>query len=341
LLFKIKILYRYLAVSILKNFLILLGIFSIVIVSSQLLHLPSIIYHAKFTDFLKILLLINFSFFKFILFFGFFISTTLVGYSLRENREIYAIFSAGISLNQLLKPIIYLSLLFFLLAIISSLWLVPFANRERANFITFSVRQYFLDSIQEKNFSNLSQNTVVYVEKREKGKFKNLFFFNKESGQIVTSQEAYFKGLNLTLKNGYIQLPSTNGINLIIFEKDKFIVDIDYIKNYEIEDFDNKKLLNIINSNDKNKYKALSILAERMFFPIPFLFIGILGFLIGLKSTKGKDYILALSILISIVYISISFYILKIISKGSFNPIIFVIFIILYFGSLVYYFNKK
>ena len=137
---KIKILYSYLIFNILKNFLALVGAFSIVIVSSQLLHLPSIIYHASILDFLKVLILINFSFFKFILLFGIFIASALVGYSLRENREIYAIYSAGISQNQILRPVIFLSILFSILAFLTSFWIVPYANRERAKFLTLSVR---------------------------------------------------------------------------------------------------------------------------------------------------------------------------------------------------------
>ena len=338
---KIKTLYSYLIFNILKNFLALVGVFSIVIVSSQLLHLPSIIYHASLLDFLKVLILINFSFFKFILLFGIFIASALVGYSLRENREIYAIYSAGISQNQILKPVIFLSAVFSIFAFLTSLWVVPSANRERAKFLTFSVRQYFLDAIQEKNFTELSKNTLVYVESREKGKFKNIFFFNKENRQIITSEEAYFKGLNLHLKNGYIQIPTDRGMNLLIFKDDKFTVDIDYLKSYELEDFENRKLVKILLEAKENRYKVLSILTERFFFPIPFLFIGVLGLLIGLKTTKGKDYVLALIVGISIVYIVLNFYLLKLISKGGLNPIVYTVLLTSYFSAITYYFYRK
>ena len=336
-----KILYRYLAFNIIKNFLALVGVFSIVIVSSQLLHLPSIIYHATFIDFLKVLILVNFSFFKFILLFGFFISSALVGYSLRENREIYAIYSAGISQNQILKPVFFLSFLFVIIAFFTSLWVVPSANRERAEFLTFSVRQYFLEAIQEKNFTELSKKTLVYVGSRENDKFQNIFFFNKGNKQIITSREAYFKGLNLHLKDGYIQIPTANGMNLIIFKDDKFAVDIDYLKNYEIEDFENRKLFETMRKSADSRYKALSVLVERFFFPVPFLFMGVLGLLIGLKTVKGKDYVLALIIGISIIYIVLNFYLLKLISKGSLNPVIYIVVITAYFSSLTYYFYKK
>ncbi len=336
-----KILHKYLVFNILKNFLMLFGVFSVVIISSQLLHIPSIFYHAKLEDFFKLLILINLSFLKFTLLFGFFVASALLGNSLRENREIYAIYSAGISLKQLLKPIFVLSVIFSILALIISLFVVPYANRERAKFITWSVKKYFLDAIQEKNFTKLTDNIIVYAEKKKKNSFENIFFFNKKTGEIITADKAYFEGLNFNLENGSIQIPKENGFNLLIFKEDKFSINVDYEKRFTIEDFSNRELLKIAKSDDRLNKKALSILVDRITFPIPFLFIGVLGFLIGIKSRKGKDYVLSVVIIISIVYIVLDFYLLKLISKGKLNPVILFAVILSYFYALVYYFYKK
>jgi len=336
-----KILHKYLITNILKTFFILAGVFSVVIISSQLLHIPSVFYHAKLGDFLKLILLMNLSFLKFILLFGFFVASALVGNSLRENREIYAIYSAGISLKQILQPIIALSVVFFIIALSVSMFIVPFANRERANFITWSVKKYFLDAIQEKNFSKLTDNVVVYAESKTKNSFDNIFFFNKKTGEIITSEKAYFQGLNFNLKNGSIQIPKKNGFNLLIFKEDRFSIDVDYAKKFSINDFTNKELIKIAKSNDKENKRALSILVDRLTYPIPFLFLGALGFLIGIKSQKGKDYVLSIVIAISIVYLVIDFYLLKLISKGKLNPAVLFAFAIVYLYSLTFYFYKK
>jgi lipopolysaccharide export system permease protein len=336
-----KILYRYIISSILKTFFILAGIFSVVVISSQLLHIPSIFFHAKLQDFFKLLILMNLSFLKFTLLFGFFVASALFGNSLRENREIYAIYSAGISLKQLLTPVIGLSIFFSILALIISLFLVPYANRERANFITWSVKKYFLDAIQEKNFSKLTENIIVFIDKKEKNSFKNVFFFNKKTGEIITAERAFFQGLNFNLQNGSIQIPQKQGFNLLVFGGDKFSVNVDYQKKFTIEDYKNKELLKIAKSSDKKAKKAVAVLVDRLTFPLPFLFIGALGFLIGIKSQRGKDYVLSIVIVISIIYLTLDFYLLKLVSKGKLHPAVLFVVLTAYFGGPTYYFYKK
>ena len=336
-----KILYKYLIKNIIKNLLILLGIFSIVITSSQLLHLPSIVYHSSFIDFLKVLLLVNFSFFKFSLLFSFFIGTALVGYNLRENRELHAIYSAGISLKKILIPILITSIVFSLLASLVSLILVPYSNRERAKFLTLNVKEHFFDALQEHNFTEISKNTLVYVEKKTKNGFKNTLIFNKKNKQVILGKEAEFGNFELTLKNGSIQIPTKNGFNLLIFSKNRFKIDVDYMKQFEFEDWKNNALYELAKSSDKRKYKAIAILTDRVMFPIPFIFMGILGFLIGVKTKKGRDYVLSLIISISILYLVLSFYLIKLIGKGTLSPIIYAFIVIFYFSSITLFFYKK
>ncbi|HEV09142.1 MAG TPA: LptF/LptG family permease, partial [Sulfurihydrogenibium azorense] len=100
-----KILHRYIFKNFVKRFFILIGIFSIVITSSQLLHLPNFAYGMNILDFLNLLILIDVSFLKYQILFGFFIAWLLVGIHIRESNEIYAIYSLGVSKKNLLKPV--------------------------------------------------------------------------------------------------------------------------------------------------------------------------------------------------------------------------------------------
>jgi len=336
-----KILYRHLCINLVKYFFILLGFFSVVIVSSQLLHLPSILYYAGFFKFLQILLFVNLSFFKYQLFFGFFISALLVGFSLRENREIYAIYSAGISKNQILIPVTVLSVVFVVLSLVVSLIVVPYANRERAKFITINVKKHILDSLLEKNFMRLSDDITIYINSKNKNEMEDIFIFNKVEGITITAKKALFSDNRLTLKNGFIQIPSEEGFNLLKFEKYRFTLDIKYMKKYEFEDMDNKTLIAIIKNDGKEKYRAVGIMAERLFFSIPFLFTGVLGFMIGLQLNKSRDVLIGLVVLISIVYLVINTYFLKLMQKGSVHPAIYLGILVVYFGGLTYYFYKK
>ncbi|WP_457623585.1 LptF/LptG family permease [Persephonella sp.] len=336
-----KILYKYITKGILRNFLILLAVFSIVIVSSQLLHLPSVMYHADLNSFFKLLFLMNLSFLKFQILFAFFLSTALFGFSMRENREIYAVYSSGISKFNLIKPILFISIVMFFLSLVVSLLLVPYANRERADFITFNIKRYFLDSVQEKNFFQLSNEITVYTEKKDGNRFEKIFIYNNQEGQTITAEEAFFDTTTFFLKKGYIQIPDKHGFNIIKFESYRFNIDVDYLKKFSIEDYKNSDLINIIKNKSENFNKAVAVMTDRLLFGIPFLFMGILGFMIGLKTVKGKDTVIAISVLISIVYLILNFYFIKILGKGKIDPTIYLAVLLIYFSSLTYFFYRK
>ena len=336
-----KILYKYISIGIAKYFLILIAFFSVVIVSSQLLHLPSIMYHTGIFKFFQTLFFVNLSFFKFQLFFGFFIASLFVGYGLRENREIYAIYSAGISKNQILIPVFVISIFFLIFALIVSMLIVPFANRERAQFITINVKKHILDSLVEKNFMKLSENITIYVQKKENNEMRNIFIFNRKEGLTITAQKAIFINNILTLKNGFIQIPGNNGFNLMKFDTYRFTLDIKYMKKYQFEDLDNETLINIIKTNSKEKFKAIGVLTDRILFSIPFLFIGVLGFMMGIEMSKNRDSLIGLVVLISIIYLVLNTYSIKLIQKSSINPLFYLLFLIVYFGGITYYFYKK
>ncbi len=334
-----KILYRYISIKTVKYFFILLGIFSLIIISSQLLHLPSIVYYAGFIKFIQILIFVNLSFFKYQILFGFFIASLLTGLNLRENREIYAIYSSGITKNQLLFPVFSISVLFTLLALVFSLFIIPYANRERAIIITENVKKHILDSIVEKNFIKISEDLTIYVNQKKGDILKNVFIHNRKKGITITAKKAVLSQNSLVLENGYIQISGKEGFNLLKFKKYSFIVDVKYMKKYEFEDLDNKTLFSLLNSNSRNK--AIAVLSDRFFFGIPFMFIGLIGFLIGIQLTKNRDSLVSIVIVISIVYLIINTYMVKMIQKGVLSPIVYGAFLLVYFGGLALYFYRK
>ncbi len=334
-----KILYRYISIKIFKYFFVLIGIFSLIIVSSQLLHLPSIVYYAGFLKFLQILLFVNFSFFKYQIFFGFFIASLLTGFSLRENREIYAVYSSGITKNQMLLPVFSVSVFFAFAALIFSLFVIPYANRERAHVITENVKRHVLDSIVEKNFMKISEDITIYVNKKKGTTLEDVFIHNRKKGITITAKKALLNQNSLTLENGYIQISGKKGFNLLRFKKYSFTVDVKYIKKYEFEDIDNRTLLSMLNSKDKNR--ALSVLSDRIFFGIPFIFIGFIGFLIGIQLDKSRDSLISIAIIISIIYLTINTYLVKMVQKGTVSPVVYGTVITVYFAFLAVYFYRK
>jgi lipopolysaccharide export system permease protein len=284
---------------------------------------------------------VNFSFFKYQLLFGFFLASVLVAYNIRERREHYAIFANGISIGELLKPIFFMSAFLSVIALVFSVFVVPYSNRERANFITVNVKRYFLESIHPKNFSKISGDTVIYAEKKEEKKIKNLFIYMQKNGWTITAEEARFEGTNLILKNGFIQIPQKEGFDILMFKKYLFSIDVKYIKKYSFEDLENKKLFDIVKKKGKDSFKAIAILTDRFSFFIPFLFLGMIGFLLGIRGSSSREGVLSTAIFISIGYLLINFLTVKMISTGKMPFYALPVGVFIYFYVIFLFLKRK
>lgn len=336
-----KIVERYILKLFIKNFFILVAIFSLVVISSQILHLPSFAYSMNILDFSKLIVLLDISFIKYQLLFGFFIGWLLVGTFIKERNEIYALFSAGISKQQLLKPVFITTVIFVLISFIFSLVIIPYANREMTKFLTYKVKDYILENISSKNFSKISEKITVYVEKKEGNNFYNVFIYNLSNGYLITAKEGNFFKNKLLLKGGYIQIPSEKSFNTIKYEKYTFNIDVAYLKDIPIEDYKTLILVKIFFDKNDAKEKVLSVLADRVFFFIPFVFLGYIGFLSGLMMFKSKENLLVYSISIGISYMILNFYFLKLIEK---IPVLFFVYplvFVLFFLLIYKYQNRK
>ena len=336
-----KLLYRYILKNLYKSFFMFLALFSVIIISSQFMHLPSVVYFMNIFEFIKLVFFVDFSFFKYQLLFAVFLSAVIVGYNIRENRELYAIYSSGISKDDILKPVKIFSVLFFILSFFVSFFLVPYANRERANFVTVNVKRYFLESVQPKNFSKISSDIVIYAEKKENRKIDNLFIYLQKKGQTITAQKAEFNGTNLILKNGFIQIPEKNGFNILFFKEYTFNIDVKYVKRYSMENYKNKKLFEIAKGNSKKKNKAVAILTDRFTFSIPFIFIGLIGFLLGIQSFKGREFLVSVAVVIAIGYMLLNFLFIKLVSSGFLPFFVHPVVIFVYFWVIYRYIYSK
>ena len=333
-----KIFDKYLIGSFLKNFLILIGLFSLIITSSQLLHLPSFAYSMNIIDFIKLLFLVDISFIKYQILFAFFISWLLVGVSLRDKNEIYAIYSAGISKKQLLKSVFITTVIFTVIAFIFSTVIVPSANRERYKFLTYKVKNYILENVSPKNFSKINDNVSVYVENKDKNTFYNILIYNSSNGYLITAKEGVFISNNLILKDGYIQLPSQRSFDTIKYEKYTFSLDVSYIKEVSIQDFRTKELLDL--AFEEGNGKILSILADRFYFIIPFIFLGFIGFISGISTYRSKETLLTFAIGLSIGYMILNYYFLKLIEMFSILFFLYPLLLILIFYLLYKFLDK-
>ena len=126
------------------------------------------------------------------------------------------------------------------------------------------------------------------------------------------------------------------------FKRYELKLDINYKKDYTYDDFKLKRLIELTSSSDKNeKNKAYSVIFERIGYVIPFLFIGVIAFFIGVGIEKEKEILLGGIILFIILYTFVNFYLLKLIEKGILNPFVYlaIISLIMYI-SAVYSYRK-
>lgn len=334
-----KILYTYISRQFLKNFLLLISIFTLIVISSQMLHLPKFVYSMNLLDFGSILLLLNLSFAKLQLLFGFFIAWLLVGIKLKESNEIYAIYSLGVKKSDIIKPAVVWSVIFAILGVIFSSVISPYANRERAKFLTVKVKSYLLDTIQPQAFSKVSENIYIYVDKKEDNRFNKIIIQNLTNGFIITAKSGYFKENFVVLENGYIQIPAQDSYSIMSFKRYSFNIDITYLKEIAIEDLKSTELIKMIINNEPTKNKVISILSDRFMFPLPFLFIGVIGFLTGLSVYRAKEHLLAALVLSGIFYVVLNHLFIKLIEKAPLLTVIYpaILIAILGFVSIKLY----
>ncbi len=336
-----KILDKYLIKNFTVRFFTLMGIFSIVITSSQLLHLPSFAYGMNLIDFSQLLILMGISFLKYQILFGFFISWLLVGIHLRENNEIYAIYSLGVSQKQLLKPVFITTIVFSIVALLISNFLVPYSNRVITKFLTVKVKNYVLESIQPKNFSKINESISVYVENKEENTLKNVIIYNKSNKFLVTAKEGNFYQNKLILNDGYIHIPSDKSFNVIKYEKYSFNLDTSYIKDIPMEDYKSSQLTEVFLSKGQEYKKAFAVLVDRIFFVVPFIFIGFIGFLSGLNLYKSKESLLSFVISVSIFYMLMSYFFVKLIEKNILFSLVYLFSLLGFFGLILKVVWKK
>ena len=337
-----KLLYRYLAKKSAVYFIVLISIFSILVISSQMLNLPSAIYHINIFRFIQSLMLINLSFFKIQLLFSYSLAFLFLGYSLREQNQIYAIYSSGISKLNFLKVFFLIGILASLTAFIVSFFIVPYANKERVKFITTNVQKYFLESINPRNFTKLPGDYIIYVSQKKKNNFYNTMIYNRKNGFLITAKRAVFDKSNLVLFRGILQLPGKKGFTVLTYDKYVLDLKINYKKNLSFEGFSFQDLVSLIKTgNKKEKLKAIATISERIGYTVPFVFFSSLFFFLGLGIKKDRDFILGTGIFLLIVYLSINYYMVKLIEKGIIFPLIyFLVLLAICVLPLIFFYKK-
>jgi lipopolysaccharide export system permease protein len=137
---------------------------------------------------------------------------TLIAYEKKNELIIYWIH--GVKKKQFLNSIIVYSLIFLILQILFTTYLVPKSQDLGRSYIRSSNIDFFPSLIKEKKFVDTVKNLTIFIdEKKNNGELKNIFLkdnFNSAQSQIILAKRG-----NIIKKNkmNYLILYDGNFIN--------------------------------------------------------------------------------------------------------------------------------
>ena len=173
--------------------------------------------------------------------------------NLSQSNEMIAIFSTTYKPKKLIQYLLPTALLFSLIIGTLGLFISPYANQKMKNFKSKKIYESNL-KVLPKKLSQHFGNNHIFIEKNEKGIFKNVTMFRQNSDKSMQL---------LVSKNGFInnELNSSSFLNLddgsIYKHKNESfqIVDFKNMKIYNSSRFYSKKILNTRDYWQINKSK--------------------------------------------------------------------------------------
>ena len=257
---------------------------------------------------------------------------------LSADNEVIALNSSGISLYQLLPPVIFFSLLSFLLGSLMALYLVPAGNRSYRN-VVFQIMESKVDiQVKERIFYEPFDNMIFYVNSfspKEK-EMKDLFVVDKrEKSNTFTIVAKEGKVLSNPITK-MITIRFTDGT---IFTADKGTIKFDvHDLNINLEDIvaamasREKKpeemfigeLLQSLKTTPKKlaRYNHSRIKIYEMFsIPVAVFFMGVIGLPLGINiRSNGRTIGIIISLVIFLIYNVILMSVRYICETGAFSP---------------------
>lgn len=269
-----------------------------------------------------------------------------------SDNEIVALHSSGISLYQLMSPVIIFSIICFLFAGFLTLFGVPYGNRTLES-VKVDVMKTRIDAlIKEGVFIDEFEDAVIYVNSYSPKDrvMKDAFFVYKENDKVTTiiAKKAKFiagtirfidcivftdgkDGSSMSGKSGYSEYPLPSDSLLKNSENNKIEPDGMYFS----------ELLELINKSDEDAMKkniAKLKLYEMISVPMGILIIGIAGAPLGAQiRAHGRTKGIIISMLLFLSYYGIFISVESIFAR-LINPAVCVWFPVLFLLILCIFF---
>ncbi|MBW2003719.1 MAG: LPS export ABC transporter permease LptF [Deltaproteobacteria bacterium] len=342
-----KIINIYIFKEMVPTFITGLILFTFLVLAGRVLKLTEwMVNHG--TDISQVLLIIVYTI-PYVLFFTLPMATllgSLIAFSrLNEDNEIIALKSCGISLYQILPPVVTFSILSYLLASFIAIYLFPIGNHSMSRLLFEIAQSNTSIGIKQGVFNDNIPNIVLYANhiSSHDQTMEGVFIFDERDPSISNTI--------IARKGRIISDPKKMSINLHLIDGSSFMVskDLDssrklqftsYDLRIELEDImrrfssrmkgEKEMSISELRAHLKKtkkatvKYNILAIELQRKF-SIPFacLLLGLIGFPLGLMMrAQRRSWGIALSIVIFVVYYILLSAADSLGETGTLNPVI-------------------
>jgi lipopolysaccharide export system permease protein len=350
---KFKIFHRYIFWELLGPFALCLAIFSFVLLMGNILQMTELVINkgVKLLDMVKLSFYLFPSLFSMTVPMATMICITIGFARLSSDSEITAMKASGISLQQMLPPVIVLSISAWLITFFLTIYGAPWGTGMFKNLLYDIARAKASIAIKERVFIDDFKGYVLYVNKVSvQGDVMTGVLISEkkttDQSRIIIAGKGYIlpndrdRTMGLHLKNGAIYQPNPgkNSLQTVRFETYNLNLDItgggggkrDNIRNSELTI---KELLEKIEKVKNNKFEprryfyALVDFHKRFSIPFACLVFGLIGVPLGLQTKpRGKSHGFILGLGVILIYYAL-FSFAEVLGKRGKVPVVPVLWV--------------
>jgi len=262
---------------------------------------------------------------------------------LSADSEIIALKSSGVSLYQMLPPVVIFSFLIFIIAMTITVFAAPWGNRSFKDLL-FKIAKSKADlGIKERVFSEPFEDVVIYVNSfsKQDGVLRDIFVVDRrdksvantiiaEEGHILINPDKriitlyFMKGIIFQVEETF---DSARTINFNTYGLNIGLKDI--LANLETREKaphelwvqDLVKELKTAPKGDRRRNRIMRELIEKVSIPLSIIFMGIIGVPLGAQiRTRGRTTGIGISLVVFSAYYLFLTAIRSICSSGAISP---------------------
>jgi lipopolysaccharide export system permease protein len=264
---------------------------------------------------------------------------------LSSDNEIIALKSSGISLYQLLPPVIMVSVIAFIIANITAFVGLPWGNRSLKDMVLEIAQSRADVGLKERVFSQPFDDVIFYVSDLSAGEklMKDVFVVDKRDRSMTYTIIASEGRMLFIPESRSIVVRFTNG-TIFIEQRDIRSVKTVRFRNYDLkiglEDIMESlavaekapkemafgeilKKLKELPPDSKKRNEILVELLERLTLPIAVLFLGVIGVPLGTHmKSRGFSFGIGISLVVFLIYYMIFMGVRSVCETGEVSPTI-------------------